>query len=140
MDLTVTLAIPDQAALTTFLQGLADPASPYYQQYLAPGQFGPRFGPSLVQVAAVESALRAAGLTPGPVAQDRLSIPVTATAAAVEHAFGITLDRYRLAGGRQGFANTAAPRLPSSVAPLVVGVLGLDDLTPVQPADARTAV
>src|SRR6202034_3853419 len=99
MAVTVTLAIPDQAALTTFLNGLADPASPYYQQFLAPGQFGPMFGPSLGQVAAVESALRAAGLSPGPVAADRLSIPVTASAAAIEHAFGVTLDRYRLAGG-----------------------------------------
>ena len=32
MTVTVTLAIPDQAALTTFLNGLAEPSSPYYQQ------------------------------------------------------------------------------------------------------------
>jgi subtilase family serine protease len=134
MAVTVTLAIPDQAALTAFLNGLADPASPYYEHYLAPGQFGPMFGPSLDQVAAVENALRAAGLSPGPVAPDRLSIPVTATASAVEHAFGVTLDRYRLAGGRLGFANTTAPKIPAAVAPLVQGVLGLNDLYPVQHA------
>ena len=136
MDLTVTLAIPDQAALTTFLNGLADPASPYYQHYLAPGQFGPMFGPSLGQVATVENALRAAGLSPGAVAPDRLSIPVTATASAVERAFGVTLDRYRLAGGRLGFANTAAPKISAAAAPFVQGVLGLDTLDAAQPADA----
>ena len=136
MDLTVTLAIPDQAALTTFLNGLADPASPYYQHYLAPGQFGPMFGPSLGQVATVENALRAAGLSPGAVAPDRLSIPVTATAATVERAFGVTLDRYRLAGGRLGFANTAAPKISAAAAPFVQGVLGLDTLDAAQPADA----
>jgi subtilase family serine protease len=135
MAVTVTLAIPDQAALTTFLNGLADPASPYYQHFLAPGQFGPMFGPSLGQVAAVESALRGAGLSPGPVAPDRLSIPVTATASAIEHAFGVTLDRYRLVGGRLGFANTTAPKIPAAVAPLVQGVLGLSDLDPAQPED-----
>jgi subtilase family serine protease len=139
MDVTVTLTIPDQAALTAFLNGLADPASPYYQRYLAPGQFGPMFGASLDQVAAVENALRAAGLTPGPAAPDRLSIPVTATAAAIEHAFGVTLDRYRLAGGRLGFANTTAPRLAATVAPLVQGVLGLDDLYPEQHADTAAS-
>jgi subtilase family serine protease len=139
MALTVTLGIPDQAALTTFLNGLADPASPYYQHYLAPGQFGPMFGPSLEQVAAVENALRAAGLSPGQVAPDRLSIPVTATAAAVEHAFGVTLDRYRLAGGRLGFANTTAPKISAAVAPLVQGVLGLDTLEAAQPADASVS-
>jgi len=133
MAVTVTLALPDQAALTTFLNGLTDPASPYYQRFLVPGQFGPMFGPSLGQVAAVENALRAAGLSPGPVAPDRLSIPVTATASAIEHAFGVTLDRYRLAGGRLGFADTTAPKIPAAVAPLVQGVLGLNDLDPAQP-------
>jgi len=130
---TVTLNIPDQAALTTFLNGLTNQASPYYQQFLAPGQFGPMFGPSLGQVAVVENALRAAGLSPGPVAPDRLSIPVTASASAIERAFGVTLDRYRLAGGRLAFANTAAPKIAASAAPYVQGVLGLDDLNPMQP-------
>ena len=139
MDVTVTLNIPNQAALTAFLTGLADPTSPDYQHFLAPGQFGPMFGPSLGQVAAVESALRAAGLAPGPVAPDRLSIPVTATAAAVERAFGVTLDRYRLAGGRVGFANTTAPKISASAAPFVQGVLGLDTLDAAQPADVSGA-
>jgi subtilase family serine protease len=140
MAVTVTLTMPDQGALTTFLNGLADPSSPYYQQFLAPGQFGPRFGPSLDQVAAVESALRAAGLSPGPAATDRLSIPVTATASALERAFGVTLDRYRLAGGRLSFANTTAPKIPAAVAPLVQGVLGLNNLDPEQPADASAPI
>jgi len=139
MAVTVTLTIPDQATLTAFLNGIADPSSPYYQHFLAPGQFGPMFGPSLSQVAAVESALRAAGLSPGAVAPDRLSIPVTATASAVERAFGVTLDRYRLAGGRLGFANTTAPKIPAAVAPFVQGVLGLNDLDPAQPADGSLA-
>lgn len=132
---TVALAIPDQGALTAFLNGLTDQASPYYQHFLAPGQFGPMFGPSLSQVAEVENALRAAGLSPGPVTPDRLSIPVTASASAIERAFGVTLDRYRLAGGRQGFANTTAPKIAAAVAPLVEGVLGLDNLDAAQPAE-----
>ena len=139
MDLTVTLNIPDQAALTAFLTGLADPTSPYYQHFLAPGQFGPMFGPSLSQLATVENALRAAGLSPGPVASDRLSIPVTATSATVERAFGVKLDRYRLAGGRLGFANTTAPKISAAAAPFVQGVLGLDNLEAAQPADATSS-
>ena len=139
MAVTVTLNIPDQAALTTFLNGLTNPASPYYQHFLAPGQFGPMFGPTLGEVAAVESALRAAGLSPGPVAQDRLSIPVTASAATVERAFGVTLDRYRLAGGRLAFANTSAPKISAAAAPFVQGVLGLETLDAVQPADASVS-
>ena len=132
ISIEVTLNVRDQAALTAFLGGLTTPASPFYQRFLRPGQFGPMFGPTLAQVAAVENALRSAGLSPGPVSADRLSIPVTATAAAIERAFGMTIDTYRLPGGRQAYAGTTAPKVPASIAPLVQGVLGLDDLYPVQ--------
>jgi subtilase family serine protease len=134
VHLTVSLKIRDQAGLNALLAGLADPKSPYYHQYLRKGQFGPMFGPTPDQVAAVEAALKAAGLTPGPVSADRLRIPVTATAAQVEHAFGTPLVNYRLPGGRVAFANAAAPAIDASVAPLVSGISGLDDLYQPQPA------
>jgi subtilase family serine protease len=130
LQLDVTLKVRDQAALTALLNGLANRNSPYFHRFLAPGQFGPLFGPTLSQLAAVRAALVAAGLTPGPVTPDRLAIGVTATAAKAERAFGVSLVDYRLADGRVAYANTSAPRLPASVAPLVTGVLGLDDLYP----------
>jgi subtilase family serine protease len=133
MHVDVTLNVPDQTTLTAFLNGVTDPASPYYHQFLGAGQFGPRFGPSLAQVATVEDALKAAGLSPGQVSSDRLDIPVTATAAAIERGFGVTLDRYRLSGGRIAYAPAAAPKISAAIAPLVQGVLGLDDLYPMQP-------
>jgi subtilase family serine protease len=139
MQVDVTLNVPDQAALTAFLNGVTDPASPYYDKFLAVGQFGPRFGPSLAQVATVEDALKAAGLSPGPVSSDRLDIPVTGTAATIERGFGVTLDRYRMPGGRVAYANTAAPRLSATIAPLVQGVVGLDDLYPMEPPGGSPA-
>ncbi|HEX4091841.1 MAG TPA: S53 family peptidase [Trebonia sp.] len=138
LTVEVTLNVADQAALTAFLSGLSNPASPDYQHYLTPGQFGPLFGPSPAQVAAVENALRGAGLSPGAVAPDRLSIPVTATAAAIERAFGVTLASYRLTGGRRAFGNVTAPEIPAAVAPLVQGVIGLSDLYPEQHLDATS--
>jgi subtilase family serine protease len=139
LSIEITLNVRDQARLTAFLTGLTDPRSPLYQRFLHPGQFGPRFGPSLAQVAAVDGALRTAGVSPGRVSANRLAIPVTATAAAIEHAFGITLDSYRLPGGRLAYANTSAPKIPAAVAPLVQGVLGLDDLYPEQHQDSGPA-
>jgi len=133
MHVDVTLNVPDQAALTAFLNGVTDPASPYYHDFLGAGQFGLRFGPSLAQVAAVEDALKAAGLSLGPVTSDRLDIPVTATAAAIERGFGVTLDSYRMPGGRVAYAPAAAPKVPAAIAPIVQGVVGLDDLYPMQP-------
>jgi subtilase family serine protease len=134
VNFDVQLKVSDQAALTEYLSGLANRNSPYFHHFLSKGQFGPLFGPTLSQVGQVEAALRAAGLTPGQVTADRLTIPVTASASAVEHAFGIGLQRYRLRGGRVAYANSVAPKIAASVAPLVEGVLGLDDLAQAQSA------
>jgi subtilase family serine protease len=133
----VVLKVRDQAALNAYLDGLANRKSPYFHRFLAKGQFGPMFGPTLSQVAAVEAALKARGLSPGQVTADRLTIPVTAPASAIEDAFGISLVRYRLPGGRLAYANSAAPKIAASVAPLVQGVLGLNDLYQAQSALER---
>jgi subtilase family serine protease len=139
VHLTVSLKIRDPAGLNALLAGLADPKSPYYHHYLPKGQFGPMFGPTPDQVAAVEVALKAAGLSPGPVSADRLRIPVTATAAQVERAFGTPLVNYRLPGGRVAYANAAAPTIAASVAPLVSGISGLDDVNVPHPASLHRA-
>jgi subtilase family serine protease len=125
----VTLRPRDPAALTAYIAALSNRSSPLFRHYLTPVQFGARFGPTAQQLAAVAGALRARGLSPGRPAADRLSIPVTAPASALERAFGVTLARYRLPGGRVAFANTAAPRIPAAAVGYVAGVLGLDDLS-----------
>jgi hypothetical protein len=128
LHLDVTLRLPDPAALASFIAAVSDRRSPLFHQFLRPGQFAARFGPAPAQVAAVEAALRAEGLAPGQVSPDGLAIAVTAPAATVERAFGTTLVRYRLPGGRVAFSNSSAPRLPAAAAPYVQGVLGLSDL------------
>jgi hypothetical protein len=128
LHLDVTLKVRDPAALADFIQQLSDRSAPDFGQFLRPGQFGPRFGATLAQVAAVDAALRAEGLSPGPVTRNRLAIPVTASAGVAEHAFGVALSRYRLPGGRIAYASSRAPRVPAAVARFVQGVLGLSDI------------
>jgi hypothetical protein len=133
----VTLKVRDQPALNAYLGALSDQRSPLFHHFLAAGQFGPLFGATGAQVAAVDAALRAAGLSPGPVSADDLSIPVTATAAALDQALGTSLVRYQLKGGRDAYANTTAPSLPASVASVVSGVVGLNNLYQAQSMVAR---
>jgi len=124
----VVLNLGDQVGLTALLNGLANPKSPYFHDFLAAGQFGSMFGLSAARIGQVSAALRALGLDPGPVGSGRLLIPVTASAAQLQHAFGVMLADYRLPGGRVGYANTAAPKVPAAIAPYVEGVIGLDNL------------
>ncbi len=122
------------AALSAFVAAVGNPRSPLFGHFLRRGQFGPRFGPTLASVASVRAWLRQAGLSPGRTSADRLLIPVKAAASAVRRAFGVSLLRYRLPGGRIAYANAAAPRVPAAIAPYVGGVLGLSDLYPDQAA------
>lgn len=128
LQLYVALEPRDPAALERFATEVATPGSPLYGQYLSVPGFAQRFGATPAAIAAVRGALAARGLEAGPVAANSLSLPVQATAAEAESAFGLSIDRVRTATGGVAFANDRAPALPAAAAPLVQGVVGLDDL------------
>jgi Pro-kumamolisin, activation domain/IPT/TIG domain len=133
----VALNLGNQAGLTALLNGLANPNSPYFRDFVPAGKFGSLFGLSLSEIAAVRAELSALGLNPGQADSGRTVIPVTATAAQLEHAFGTTLVNYRLPGGRVAYANLTAPVVPAVIAPYVQGVVGLDNVYEAQHASQQ---
>jgi subtilase family serine protease len=128
LHLDVTLKLPDPAAVTAFISSLSDRRSPNFRRFLAPGQFGQRFGPPLSEVAAVEAVLRSDGLDPGPVTSNHLMIPVTAPAGLVDRAFHVELLGYRLASGRKVFTTSSPPSIAAGVSADVQGIVGLNNL------------
>ncbi len=137
IDVDVVLQPRNAAALTALATDVSTPGSPEYHQYLAPGQFAGEFGATPSAIAQVEAALRAEGLHPAGVNSTGLSISVTATAAELSRAFSTSFASYRLADGRNFYANTAAPSVPSSVAPFIQAVIGLDNEAKPQPLAVR---
>ncbi len=133
LPLSVALKPRDPAALAAYAAGVSTPGSPDYHRYLSVAQFSRRFAPSAAQIAAVEASLRAHRLQPGPVSANGLAIPVSATAATVEHSFSTSLQRFTLPHGRTVFANTQAPLIDQRVAGVVQGVVGLDSFSTPQP-------
>ena len=129
----VALKPRNQKALTRFLAGVTDKHSPLFHHYLAPGQFAARFGPTPSTIAAVSDRLRAAGLTV-TVARGGTLVDFRGTAAQVENAFGVGLNRVRLADGSIGRVRTSAIRLPETVARLVTSVVGLDNTIRLRPS------
>jgi subtilase family serine protease len=125
---TVTLQPRDPQALSAYAQAVSDPSSSAYHRYLTVAEFAQRFGPTTAQIRAVRSSLRTEGLQPGAVSANRLSVPVTASAAQLGSAFSTSFARYRLADGRSAYANTSAPSVQAAVAGTVQGVLGLSTL------------
>ncbi len=134
LPLVVTLKPRDPSALAAEVQAIANPESPEYRHFLTPTQFAQRFGATPATIAQVTSALQQEGLTVGTPSATGLSIPVTSTVGQVQSAFNTPISKYRLASGRTGYDNAAAPEVPSTVAPQIQGVLGLDTLSPPQPS------
>jgi Pro-kumamolisin, activation domain/Putative Ig domain len=134
LHLTVMLEPRDPKSLAMLAQDVSTPGSPEYHHYLAAGQFAQEFGPTDATLTTVEQALATLGLHPGTVTANHLAIPVTTTAGQVASAFQIKERQVRLANGRVAYANDAAPRLPTTIAPAISGILGLDDLALVRPS------
>jgi subtilase family serine protease len=128
LQLYVALEPRDPAALGRFAGEVSTPGSPLYGQYLSVPEFARRFGATPAEVATVRSALASRGLGVGPAGANDLSLPVTATVAEAEAAFGVSIDRVRTASGRIAHANDRAPALAATAAPFVQGVIGLDDV------------
>ena len=128
MRITVALKPRDARALEAYAQAVSDPASRLYRQYLTPGEFVSRFAPRATTIASVDQSLRAHGLIPGRASANGLSIPIEASGPAVEHAFSLSLARFRLSDGADVVMNTSAPAVDSRIAPAVQSVIGLSGL------------
>ncbi|MDE3130235.1 MAG: S8/S53 family peptidase [Acidobacteriota bacterium] len=137
MQIIVALTPRDPAALHSYAVGVGDPSSPDYRRYLTPGQFRARFAPTRERLVKVEQALRRHGLRPGAVTANGLAVHVTASGAAIERAFDLTLAQVRLADGRDAVYNTQPPAVDAGVAHSIQAVVGLSSLAAMQRLDLR---
>jgi subtilase family serine protease len=134
----VVLQPRNPTQLTSYASAVSTPGSSQYRHYLSERAFVSRFGPSAGTIESVKRALVGAGLHPGSVSANGLSIPVRATAGQLATAFSTGFEQYRVPGGRIAFANTTAPQVTGTVAPLVQTVVGLDNLTLPTPGSRRS--
>lgn len=126
LALTVALRPKDPAALARYAAAVSDPDSSSYRRYVTAAQFANRFAPAPATIAAVDRALRRAGLRPRHVSANHLAIPVHASARQVQRAFSVKLARVRLAGGHEVLINTTAPAVGAHVAHDIQAILGLN--------------
>ncbi|WP_194926837.1 S53 family peptidase [Catenulispora pinisilvae] len=126
LTLQISLTPRDQAGLDAFLRNVSDPASPQYKHYLTVAQYAQNYGATDAQISALTTYLRGQGLTVGALTANRQTLAVSGTAAQAEKAFGVQLGTWH-ADGRDVFANTAAPTLPTDIASIVSSVAGLSN-------------
>jgi len=133
----LTLPLRNQGQLSALLQKLYTPGDPQYRKFLTPSQFTAQFGPTVQDYTAVANFARSQGLIVTGTHAGRTLLDVAGPVSSVEAAFGVRLSHYRLRDGRQVYANSAAPRLPRSIAARLAGVVGLSSLSRMHPQIQR---
>ncbi|MGP8243618.1 MAG: protease pro-enzyme activation domain-containing protein [Bryobacteraceae bacterium] len=126
-----------QAELDRLLTGQQDPHSPLFHHWLEPEEFAARFAFSAGDIAKIRNWLERQGFSIDYVPRSRNWVTFSGTATQVERAFHTSIHRYA-AGPETHFANTGNPSVPSDLAPLTLGILGLDDFAPKPLAKPRS--
>jgi subtilase family serine protease len=123
---------PDVARARQYADAVSTPGTTLFHRYLSPSAYAARFGPTVGQVAAVESWLRGQGFSGVQADAQHDYVRATAPAATIDRALHVTLKLYRpsaaaTAGPYALYANNRPVTLPAGVAADVLGITGLDN-------------
>ncbi len=122
----VYLGWRDAAEAEALAQAVSDLSGGSYGHYLSPSQFRARFAPSEAELTAVRAWLTSQGFEISDIPSNHLYVGAAGTVAQAENAFGVKLNEYRVRGLTLRAPATALT-VPSSLAGVVSGVVGLDE-------------
>src|SRR5205085_1176142 len=114
------------SAVQALAQAVSDPHSSSYGHYLTPAQFRQQFAPSQAQVGAVQSWLRSQGFSVEYTPTNNHYVSAEGTVAQAEAALGTSFGMYSVQGLTVRSPSSDVS-IPSSLAGIVSGVIGLDD-------------
>ena len=138
LDITISLRVRDQSALSRLLSALYDPSSPSYWHFLTPRQFAQQFAPTAASRSQVVDWLKTQGLQVLGTSTNGLQIRARGSVSKLQAAFGTSLYEYKQ-DSHSFFANTSAISLPGTVASQVVAVSGLASSVQQHPAAVARA-
>ncbi|HEY1469152.1 MAG TPA: S53 family peptidase [Candidatus Acidoferrum sp.] len=115
-----------EAALQQYLDAQQDKSSPNYHVWLTPEEFGAKYGPADADVQAVTDWLTSQGFTVDKIYSGKTVIEFSGTAGGVQGAFGTAIRNFEI-GGKTYSANASDPQIPSALAPVVAGIVSLNN-------------
>ena len=121
----VYLGWNNASAAESLARAVSDPRSTSYRHYLTPAQFRQQFAPTANQVAQVQNWLTSQGFTLVYTPQNNHYVSAKGTLAQAQAAFGVNFGMYN-ANGATLRSPSADVSIPSSLAGMVSGVVGLD--------------
>jgi subtilase family serine protease len=129
LERMVLLLQPDaaqQKSLDALTEAQQRPGSPLFHQWLSPEDYGSRFGASSGDLDRISGWLARHGFAVEPVPAGRRSVVFSGTAQQVAETFHTELHRYEVDGAAH-IANAQDPQIPRALAPVVSGILSLND-------------
>ena len=129
MQLMLKPSAGRSAALSVFLAAQHDPNATQFHQWIAPEEFGIRFGLVDQDIDSVRSWLREQGFTVNGVYQNKSQIDFSGNAGMIRKAFRAEERLYTI-GQAKHTANSGDVSVPSALKDVVIGVAGLSDLHP----------
>ena len=121
----VYLGWRNQSQAEVLANAVSNPKSSSYGQYLTPAQFRQQFAPTQAQVGAVQNWLRSQGFSVEYTPMNNHYVSAEGTVAQAAAAFQTSFGTYSVQGLTLRSPSTLLS-VPSDIAPLVSGVLGLD--------------
>jgi kumamolisin len=131
--ITVLLHAKDARALRDAVHAVSDPKSAAYGRHLSPDEVRDLVAPGYQDLDAVLAFLRDSGLRVDGVSGARTAVQASGPAEAVARAFDAPLGLFAAppavaAGRRRAYGIERDPTIPASLAAVIRGVAGLNDL------------
>ena len=129
MQLLLQRSAEQESALASAIDALHDPKSSTYHHWLNAEQFGAQYGVAQADITTVTNWLSTHGFKVNRVYANAMTIDFSGTAGAVHDAFHTEIHRLSVKGARH-FANLTDPQIPAAFAPVIKGIVSLNDFRP----------
>ena len=124
MLLVLKRSSQQQTALDQLLVEQHDLSSPNYHKWVTPEEFGQKYGPSDDDIRAVNAWLQSQGFAVTNVANSKMVIEFSGTAAQIQQAMGTSIHKF-VVDNQEHWANISDPNIPSALSPVVAGIASL---------------
>jgi len=124
MMLSLKRSAEQEAALEKLMAEQLDRSSPNFHKWLTPVEFGKQFGPSDQDIQIATSWLASHGFSGIEVSNGRTVIEFGGNVGQVQAAFHTVIHNY-FVNGKEHYANSSDPAIPTALTKVVTGVAAL---------------
>lgn len=132
IEVSISLKPRDAAGLQAFADGVSNPKSSTYRQFISPEEIGQRFGALQSDIDAVKAFFLTNGMTVTHVGKTNLTVAATGTVAQVEAMFGTKIGYFQVA------ENDETVNFRSNITPLNVPAALVDKITSIDGVESYT--